>query len=327
MCLCACGREEDQEEAEKDWESQFESRSEEPNQNSRGLIPLWKPTKSDRHHLSASLSQTHTPKEDPASQPAQPAHPLENPEHSFTGVSYSHISPPQSAMTESVSGSSLLQARGDTHSTSHEHSHHHHIRSHHKRLHQHQQSHQHLEKKEAHPADDSSVVHIVQTVDVVQIIDGSGATISLSTVAPPPPPTKSAPPNVLQALPDHKVAVAATTDDAAADSLHTPIPTTPTPSPELDISASLSMSPSFPTVESYAKISSTPLPSGSSSGAFPSFSGVTNVTTTPTTQRECIPIISSLKLVARPHISNSPQLLFLQRCRRHHQSLAMAPSL
>ncbi|KAK8111850.1 uncharacterized protein PG998_008307 [Apiospora kogelbergensis] len=174
-------------------------------------------------------------------------------------------------MTESVSGSSLLQARGDTHSTSHEHSHHHHIRSHHKRLHQHQQSHQHLEKKEAHPADDSSVVHIVQTVDVVQIIDGSGATISLSTVAPPPPPTKSAPPNVLQALPDHKVAVAATTDDAAADSLHTPIPTTPTPSPELDISASLSMSPSFPTVESYAKISSTPLPSGSSSGAFPSF--------------------------------------------------------
>ncbi|KAK6833961.1 hypothetical protein PG990_001211 [Apiospora arundinis] len=213
-------------------------------------------------------------------------------------------------MTESVSGSSLLQARGDTHSTSHEHSHHHHIRSHHhKRLHQHQQLHQQLDKKEAHPADDSSVVHIVQTVDVVQVIDGSGATISLSTVAPAPaPPTNSAPPNGPPALPDHKVAVAATTDDAAADSLSTPIPT-PTPSPELDNSASLSMSPSFPTVESYAKISSTPLPSGSSSGTFPSFSGATrNTTTTPTTQSIISPTPSPTSLFHNGTVTLKPIL-------------------
>ncbi|KAK8035359.1 hypothetical protein PG993_010354 [Apiospora rasikravindrae] len=182
-------------------------------------------------------------------------------------------------MTESVSGSSLLQARGDTHSTSHGHSHNHHIRSHHKRLHQHQ--HQlHLEKKEVeeedHPAEDSSVVHIVQTVDVVAVIDGSGRTISLHTAAAPRPPTNSALANDLapalpehdelaQALPDHKVAVASPTDDAASDTSNTIIPT-PTPSLEPDSSASLSMSPSFPTVESYAKITSTPLPSGSASG-------------------------------------------------------------
>ncbi|KAK8135840.1 hypothetical protein PG984_003780 [Apiospora sp. TS-2023a] len=199
-------------------------------------------------------------------------------------------------MTESVSGSSLLQARGDTtHSTSHEHSHNHHIRSHHKRLH-HQHKQTHLEKKDDYAAEDSSVVHIVQTVDVIQVVDGSGATVSLKTAdaphPPPPPPTNSATPNGLPALPDHKVAIASPTDDdAAAEQSHTPV-TTPTPSLEPTTSASLSMSPSFPTVESYAKITSTPLPSGSASGTFPSFSGATknttSIATTPTTQ----PIIS-----------------------------------
>ncbi|KAK7967766.1 uncharacterized protein PG986_002043 [Apiospora aurea] len=179
-------------------------------------------------------------------------------------------------MTESVSGSSLLQARGDTRSTSHDHSHNHHIRSHHKRLH-HQHQHQHLEKKdEEEKAEDSSVVHIVQTVDVIAVIDGSGATISLHTAAAPRPPTNSAlalPNGLAPALPDQKVAVASPTDDAADDTSPTIIPT-PTPSLEPDSSASLSMSPSFPTVESYAKITSTPLPSGSgsASGSFPSFS-------------------------------------------------------
>ncbi|KAK8065328.1 hypothetical protein PG997_012075 [Apiospora hydei] len=221
-------------------------------------------------------------------------------------------------MTESVSGSSLLQARGDTHSISHDHSHNHHIRSHHKRLH-HQHQHQHLEKKdEEEKAEDSSVVHIVQTVDVIAVIDGSGATISLHTAAAPRPPTNSAlaPPNGLApALPDQKVAVASPTDDAADDTSPTIIPT-PTPSLEPDSSASLSMSPSFPTVESYAKITSTPLPSGSgsASGSFPSFSGVTKNTTSTTNTPTSQPIISptpspSPSPSPSPLLSSSPTSL------------------
>lgn len=180
---------------------------------------------------------------------------------------------------------------------------------------------------------DSSIVRVVHTVDIVQLIDATGATVGVETFTSLPtttsfvnsqhpapaslplpeatsvssslPKVAAVDPSLPEATPvagQHKAAAleAVPSDDAADVPLSIP----PTTAPSVDLPASIPMSP-FPTVESFAKITSTP-----SSGYQPvlsfSGSGVLNSTISSTTTQRKLP---SLNL--RPGPTN---VMFSSRC-------------
>lgn len=90
--------------------------------------------------------------------------------------------PPPSAMTNPFYGSSLFQARKTKNVHQHSHSHLHNRKS--EITHARSHAEFHNRRQEAADLDprDSAVTEVVQTVSVVQIIDGSGATLSVQTV-------------------------------------------------------------------------------------------------------------------------------------------------
>ncbi|KAI1853678.1 hypothetical protein JX265_003988 [Neoarthrinium moseri] len=164
-------------------------------------------------------------------------------------------------MTEPVLGSSLLQAQDDHSSHHNNNNHHNHIRSH---------RHERLHRRQADSSD--TIVQIVQTVSVVQLIDASGATIGANTQTSEPSTTAYAvvPTVGIESTPDLTSAVV----DDVTSLLSTILD--PTAS-SVDSATTSSMPSSFPTVESYAAVTSAP--SSGSSSAFPTFAGVTNSTT------------------------------------------------
>ncbi|KAK9770133.1 hypothetical protein SCAR479_13164 [Seiridium cardinale] len=200
-----------------------------------------------------------------------------------------HNSPPR-AMTEPVSGSSLLQAR-DVHSSHH--NYHNHVRSHH--------THERLHQRRDDSSGSETIVQVVQTVSVVQLVDASGATVGTTTQTSEPSTTQIAVeatfgiesnPDVTTSITDDVSDVVSSVSPASATSIDTSAPSTDTSSTSIDysaspidttsatsvdISATSSMTSSFPTVESFAQITSTP--SSDSSTLFPTFTGVTNSTT------------------------------------------------
>ncbi|ETS76994.1 hypothetical protein PFICI_10868 [Pestalotiopsis fici W106-1] len=100
-------------------------------------------------------------------------------------------------MTDSVSGSSLLQARDVVDSSHHQNYHNNHIRSHHnhERLHQRQADDSSSVVDSGSSNSDSgttsaSVVHVIQTVSVIQYIDSTGATVSATTQTSEPTTTQ-----------------------------------------------------------------------------------------------------------------------------------------
>jgi hypothetical protein len=199
--------------------------------------------------------------------------------------SYS-FSPPR-AMTEPVLGSSLLQTQDTTHHSA-THNHHNHARSHqHTHQHTHQQRQQQQQQEQLHRRQDAStgsIIQIVQTVSVVQIIDATGSTVAFSTQPLELPTTttiaaetQSDSAFVAENEPDVNVVVSSAVNDVT-DAISSILPTTAL-SIDVDTSLASSMPSSFPTIESFAQITSTHL-SGSAS-TYPTFTGViTNTTST-----------------------------------------------
>ncbi|KAI2473890.1 hypothetical protein F4781DRAFT_7118 [Annulohypoxylon bovei var. microspora] len=194
-------------------------------------------------------------------------------------------------MTTPVSGSSLPQARDvhqhnhfhnsrDSHSHHYQHTHHnhHHVRS------QNSNADSNLDSsKRGHKRTDSDEpTIIVETVSVLQIIDSSGATVTLQTLTPsgatpattihPGSDTTTVDPGT-ESVSDlgFSTTLTATSDDEGDGSSSTT--STPTIDPTVAPSES-SMPTSFPTL-SYSPLTSTPL---SGSPVFPSLAGVTNTT-------------------------------------------------
>ncbi|KAH8652371.1 hypothetical protein BX600DRAFT_92204 [Xylariales sp. PMI_506] len=169
-------------------------------------------------------------------------------------------------MTEPVLGSSLLQAQDFDSSSAHSHFHNHnhrHAHSHHEALHKRQ--------------DESSetVVHIVETIAVVQFIDASGATVSIVTQTSEPTTTTAVEPAQtseasfeIESDPSVTSAVGDDVSSLLSDLL----------SATSSVNTTTTSMPSFPTVESFAQITSTPL-SGSPT-PYPSYTGVSNSTAT-----------------------------------------------
>ncbi|KAI0166900.1 hypothetical protein GGR52DRAFT_79339 [Hypoxylon sp. FL1284] len=202
-------------------------------------------------------------------------------------------------MTTPVSGSSLPQAR-DVHQHNHFHNsadshhkrlhthHNHHARSHHDHDHDrdhghgHSHSHDHARSsRKGHRRNGSEPTVIVQTVSVLQIIDGTGATLTLQTLTPSNP--TSAPPAITsdatgdpgsESVSDQSASTYPGTSDDEGDGLQSS--STSLLDPTVTPSES-SMPTSFPTL-SYSPLTSTPL---SGSPAFPSLPGVTNSTQVP----------------------------------------------
>ncbi|KAI1099004.1 hypothetical protein F4804DRAFT_99596 [Jackrogersella minutella] len=189
-------------------------------------------------------------------------------------------------MTTPVSGSSLPQAR-DVHQHNHFHNskdshgpHYHH--THHN--HQHVRSENSNTSKGGHKRtdSDSDPTIIIETVSVLQIIDSSGATITLQTLTPstPIPATTVNPGSDTTVDPGtgsvsaltYPTTTSATTSDDEGDDLPSNTSNS-TIDPTVAPSES-SMPTSFPTL-SYSPLTSTPL---SGSPGFPSLAGVTNTT-------------------------------------------------
>ncbi|KAI1415184.1 hypothetical protein F5Y13DRAFT_6371 [Hypoxylon sp. FL1857] len=178
-------------------------------------------------------------------------------------------------MTTPVSGSSLPQARDvhqhnhfhnsrDSHSRHHHshHTHHHHVRS------------QNSNSKRGHKRTDSDEpTIIVETVSVLQLIDSTGATLTVETLSPskPTPATTTASDTGLVSALGYPSTSSGTSDDDGDGVLSTT--SIPTIDPTVAPSES-SMPTSFPTL-SYSPLTSTPL---SGSPVFPSLAGVTNTT-------------------------------------------------
>ncbi|KAI1079372.1 hypothetical protein F5B20DRAFT_175682 [Whalleya microplaca] len=185
-------------------------------------------------------------------------------------------------MTGPVSGSSLPQARDV-----HQHHHFHNNRDNHNHYHHHN-THHHARSpssggKFAHKRNNSEPTIIVETVSVLELIDSTGATVSVHTLTPEPTTATSSSPDTHTTV-DTNAGTATAVDsssvslsvgisdhDGGSSTLSTPIPTI---DPTLTLSES-SMSPSFPTL-SYTPLTSAPL---SGSSGFPSLPGVTNTTT------------------------------------------------
>ncbi|OTA92650.1 hypothetical protein M434DRAFT_31671 [Hypoxylon sp. CO27-5] len=179
-------------------------------------------------------------------------------------------------MTTPVSGSSLPQARDV-----HQHNHFHNSRDSHNRHHHHSyHTHHHIRSqnnnaKKGHKRTDSDEpTIIVETVSVIQLIDSSGATLTLQTLTPSEstPATNTASDTGLVSALSFSTSSSATTSNDDGDGLpsSTSIPTIdPTVAP-----SESSMPTSFPTL-SYSPLTSTPL---SGSPVFPSLAGVTNTT-------------------------------------------------
>ncbi|KAI1096726.1 hypothetical protein F5B19DRAFT_3421 [Rostrohypoxylon terebratum] len=217
-------------------------------------------------------------------------------------------------MTTPVSGSSLPQARDV-----HQHNHFHNSRDSHSRHYQHTHHNHHARSQNRNSNSNSNVnvnndnvnvnvnsnantetdtysgkrghkrtdsdepTIIVETISVLQIIDSSGATVTLQTLTPSggfTPATTINPGSDTSTVDPSTESVAAlslpsistaTSDDAGADSSSTT--STSTIDPTVTPSES-SMPTSFPTL-SYSPLTSTPL---SGSSVFPSLTGVTNTT-------------------------------------------------
>ncbi|OTA67479.1 hypothetical protein K449DRAFT_216881 [Hypoxylon sp. EC38] len=179
-------------------------------------------------------------------------------------------------MTTPVSGSSLPQARDV-----HQHNHFHNSRDSHNRHHHHSyHTHHHIrsqnnDAKKGHKRTDSDEpTIIVETVSVIQLIDSTGATLTLQTLTPSEstPATNTASDTGLVSALSFSTSSSATTSNDDGDGLpsSTSIPTIdPTVAP-----SESSMPTSFPTL-SYSPLTSTPL---SGSPVFPSLAGVTNTT-------------------------------------------------
>ncbi|KAI0897812.1 hypothetical protein F4806DRAFT_378288 [Annulohypoxylon nitens] len=199
-------------------------------------------------------------------------------------------------MTTPVSGSSLPQARDvhqhnhfhnsrDSHSRHYQHTHNHHARSQNRNSNVNVNVNANTNSgKRGHKRTDSDEpTIIVETVSVLQIIDSSGATVTLQTLTPSggfTPATTINPGSDTTTVDPATESVSAqglssistaTSDDAGADSSSTT--STSTIDPTVTPSES-SMPTSFPTL-SYSPLTSTPL---SGSSVFPSLAGVTNTT-------------------------------------------------
>ncbi|KAI1138825.1 hypothetical protein F5Y05DRAFT_351779 [Hypoxylon sp. FL0543] len=178
-------------------------------------------------------------------------------------------------MTTPVSGSSLPQARDV-----HQHSHFHNSRDSHSRHHHTHHTHHHVRSQNSNPTrghkrtDSDEPTIIVETVSVLQLIDSTGATLTLETLSQnsaPTPATNTASDTGLVSALGYPTSSSGTSDDDG-DGLPstTSIPTIdPTVAP-----SESSMPTSFPTL-SYSPLTSTPL---SGSPVFPSLAGVTNTT-------------------------------------------------
>ncbi|KAI0133062.1 hypothetical protein F4776DRAFT_138833 [Hypoxylon sp. NC0597] len=178
-------------------------------------------------------------------------------------------------MTTPVSGSSLPQARDV-----HQHNHFHNSRDSHNRHHHHSyHTHHHVRSqsnnaKRGHKRTDSDEpTIIVETVSVIQLIDSTGATLTLQTLTP----SKSTPAtNTASDTGPVSALGLSTSSSATSNDDGDGLPSTtsnPTIDPTVAPSES-SMPTSFPTL-SYSPLTSTPL---SGSPVFPSLAGVTNTT-------------------------------------------------
>ncbi|KAI0840069.1 hypothetical protein F5Y06DRAFT_247343 [Hypoxylon sp. FL0890] len=180
-------------------------------------------------------------------------------------------------MTTPVSGSSLPQARDV-----HQHNHFHNSRDSHNRHHHTYHTHHHARSQNSNPkkghkrTDSDEPTIIVETVSVLQLIDSTGAILTLQTLSPsePTPATTTASDTGLVSALGFPSSSSTTSDDDG-DGLPstTSIPTIdPTVAP-----SESSMPTSFPTL-SYSPLTSAPL---SGSPVFPSLAGVTNTTQGP----------------------------------------------
>lgn len=198
-------------------------------------------------------------------------------------------------MTTPVSGSSLPQAR-DVHQHNHFHnsrdSHHYHHHTHHKKHHARSQTNSNKRGRKRTDTDEPTT--IVETVSVLQLIDSSGATLTLQTLTPSSSAPATTASDVTAVDPASTGSVSTlglptSSSGTSDDELSTSIPTIdPTVAP-----SESSMPTSFPTL-SYSPLTSAPL---SGSPAFPSLAGVTNTTQGPSS-RFILFCLDMLQLIA-----------------------------
>ncbi|KAI1341993.1 hypothetical protein F5Y15DRAFT_329741 [Xylariaceae sp. FL0016] len=171
-------------------------------------------------------------------------------------------------MTEQVSGSSLPQAQDHV---GHTHNHFHNVRSpHNSHAHQHNHIRSENSKRRAHKRTDSEPTVIVETVSVLQIIDGTGATLSVQTL----PSATVAAPTVAESAADTTTAAVSTQSDTDDDD---GAQSSTAPSLDPTVTPSESMSTSFPTYSYNSPVTSTHL---SAPPTFHSLSSASNSTTT-----------------------------------------------
>ncbi|KAI1391023.1 uncharacterized protein F4822DRAFT_170377 [Hypoxylon trugodes] len=198
-------------------------------------------------------------------------------------------------MTTPVSGSSLPQTRDvDIHQHNHfhnardSHSRHHYHNHHHTHQHNHVRSSSQNSNKRGHKRTDSEPTIIVETVSVLQLIDSSGATVTLQTLPPDSPPEPTPATDSISSSPSgfssdsttgsvsdfgYPTTSSPATSDDEGSSTSLSSTSIPTIDPTVAPSES-SMPTSFPTL-SYSPLTSAPL---SGSPVFPSLAGVTNTT-------------------------------------------------
>ncbi|ORY71239.1 uncharacterized protein BCR38DRAFT_404350 [Pseudomassariella vexata] len=176
-------------------------------------------------------------------------------------------------MTQSVLGSSLLQTQ-DVHSPNYSHgrssedSHHHNHHNHHNHIRSHNKFH-----NRRHDEYDSSVVQVIQTISIVQVIDSSGATVDVHTLSQPTT-TALADTAVVDVSILNELGTTAGTSDDVTSLYSALLPTTASSPVE---SVPLSMSSSTPSVATSAIV--TPAPSSPDPSVFPSVgSGISNST-------------------------------------------------